>query len=252
MKTALTAAFAALLAVPAAAQGTGGTVLSFDLGIGARSVPTYLGSSDHELQPWPILRSLNISTSGAADDDGGGAQGFSFGPDFAFVPRRKTDDSAPERLRGLDDIGYGLELGLQAGYRSGPFRLYTGARKAVGGHKGITGEVGVSYAFQPADRWSVISSLEAQYGNRTYMDAYFGVSAAEAARSGLAAYDAAGGLTAYAATVEARYRATPDWSVLGRLQAKRLQGDAARSPVVEDRDQLSVGIGVVRSFNFRF
>ncbi|MDO5605746.1 MAG: MipA/OmpV family protein [Paracoccus sp. (in: a-proteobacteria)] len=248
----LIAALAGLVALPAAAQDLRGGVLSFDLGLGARSKPEYLGAADNEAKPWVILRNFQYSAAGQPDRDGGGPQGFSWGPDFELVNKRDTGSDAPERLRGLDKIGYGLELGLEAGYRTGPVRFYTGARKAVGGHKGVTGELGLSYTFEPAPNWSVISAFEARYGNSTYMDAYFGVSEAESQRSGLREHSAGSGMSAYAASIEARYRATDNWSLLGRVEAERLTGDAADSPIVADRDQVTLGLGVVRSFTFGF
>lgn len=252
MKTAYLAALLATIALPAAAQTRGQTSLSFEMGMGLQSVPEYEGSKDNETKAWPLFRNFNISLDGQTPTDGGAPQGFSFGPSFDMIYKRKTDGSAPERLRGLDEVGYGLEAGMRAGYRSGPVRVYGAVRKGLGGHKGVVGEMGVSLTMNPADRWTVITSLEAQYGDDKYMDAYFGVNAAEAARSGLAEHNVSGGLRAHAVSVEARYQANDYWSVLGRVQAKRMTDDVTASPVVEERDQISVGLGVVRNFNFRF
>lgn len=253
MKALLPAALAlAVTALPALAQERPAVSLSYDMGLGVKSVPVYEGSDDRDSKPWLIFRNFDISVGGEASGDGTPAQGFSFGPAFELIGKRNTGDNANEALRGLDSVDRGLEVGMRLGYRTGPVRLYGAARKGFGGHHGVTGELGVSLIMRPAEQWTVVSSLEAQYGDRKYMEAYFGISPEEAARSGYAEHEVGGGVKAHALTVEARYQATPDWAVLGRVQAKHLVGDAADSPVVRDRDQVTVGVGVVRSFNFRF
>lgn len=255
MKALLPAALALAatgIALPAAAQERPAISLSYDMGLGVKTVPEYEGSDENDTKPWLLFRNFDISIGGTPSGDGTPAQGFSFGPVFDLVGKRSTGDNANEALRGLDPVDRGLEVGLRAGYRTGPMRFYGAARKAVGGHHGVTGELGVSLILRPAEQWTVVSSLEAQYGDRKYMEAYFGVSPDEAARTAYDPYPVGGGIKAHALTVEARYRATPDWTVLGRVQAKHLVGDAGDSPIVRDRDQFSVGLGVVRSFNFRF
>lgn len=255
MKALLPAALALAvtgIALPAAAQERPPISMTFDMGFGAKVLPVYEGSDENTTAPWPIFRNFSISVGGTPAADGTPAQGFSFGPDFALISKRNTGDNANEALRGLDPVSRGLEAGLRAGYRTGPMRFYGAARKALGGHHGVTGELGVSMIMRPAERWTVLSSLETQYGDRRYMEAYFGISPDEAARTAYAPYEVDGGIKAHALTIEARYRATPDWTVLGRVQAKHLVGEAGDSPIVRDRDQLSVSLGLVRSFDFRF
>lgn len=257
MNAALTVALAAIIglpviAAPATAQQMPAVSLSYDMGLGAKSAPKYEGSDQDDTKPWVIFRNFDIVLGSQNRGEAGAPQGFSFGPSFVLTAARKTGDTALEPLRGLDPIDRGLEAGLRIGYRTGPMRIYGTARKAIGGHHGVTGEVGLSLTARPSEDWTLSSSIEAQYGNRTFMEAYFGISPEEAERSGYAEHEVGGGIKAHALTVEARYKVTPDWSVLGRVQAKRLVGDAGDSPIVRDRNQVWVGLGVVRSFNFRF
>lgn len=69
------------------------------------------------------------------------------------------------------------------------------------------------------------------------MMTFFGVSAEQAARSTLPAYEARGGLHALRFGVNAVYRIDPRWSVGGRLGSARLRGDAEASPITRDRTQ---------------
>lgn len=257
MNAALPVTLAALLALPviatpAMAQDLPAISLSYDMGVGAKMLPKYEGSDEDDTKPWVIFRNFDVVLGSRNRGDAETPQGFSFGPSFVLVGKRETGPDAFAPLRGLDPIDRGLEAGMRIGWRTGPVRIYGAARKAIRGHRGVTGEVGVAVTARPAEDWTLTSAIEAQYGDRTFMEAYFGVSPEEAERSGYAEHAVGGGVKAHALTFEARYRVTDDWSMLGRVQAKRLVGDAADSPVVRDRDQVWVGLGVVRSFNFRF
>ena len=253
MNAALPAALAVLaLAAPAMAQDLSAVSLSYDMGIGAKVLPKYEGSDVDDTKPWVIFRNFDIVLGERNRGTEANPQGFSFGPSFVLVSKRKTGDTAFEPLRGLDPIDAGLEAGIRVGWRTGPVRIYGAARKAIRGHEGVTGEVGLALTAHLAEDWTLTSAIEAQYGDRTFMEAYFGISPEEAARSGYGEHAVGGGIKAHALTLEARYHVNDDWSVLGRMQAKRLVGDAADSPITRDRDQIWVGLGVVRSFNFRF
>lgn len=240
----LAAAAAILLATGASAQAVSG--VSFDAGAGLRYAPDYLGSEDHEAKPWLILRNLSFSDAPA----GAPADGFHIAPSADYVGGRDPKDN--DHLAGLDKIDRSIELGVKAGYRMGPVDGYAAIRKGFGGSSGVVGELGLKHRAELSDRLSLTSGIEAQYGDDKYMDTWFGVSPAEAAASGLAAYEPAGGVRSVSASLEMRYQATDAIAVLGQVRAGRLVGDAADSPVVQDKNQLSVGLGVVRHFSFKF
>lgn len=249
-RTPFAAATAAALLLAASAAGAQSISaprgLSFDAGAGLRYAPDYVGADDSEAKPWLILRNVSFSPTPAGEP----ANGFHIAPSADYVGKRDEDDS--DRLKGLDEVKASVELGVKAGYRFGPFDAYAGVRKAVSGHKGVVGEVGLSHRAPLTEKLTLTSALEAQYGNDRYMDAYFGVNAEESARSGLAQYDADGGFRSASLSLGLRYQATEAWAVVGDVRYAKLMGDAADSPIVEDRDQVSVGIGAVRHFSFGF
>ena len=240
----LAAAAGTLICSGAQAQSVSG--LSFDVGAGLRYAPEYPGADRNEARPWLILRDLSFSPEPA----GAPADGFHFGPSANYVSARDADDDSD--LRGLDKVDATVELGVKAGYRFGPTDAYAAVRKGLGGHRGVTGEFGLRHSTPLSDRLTLNSGLEARYGNDRYMDAYFGVTPAESAASGFAIYEPSGGISSVGASLELRYQATDTIAVLGQVRMSRLVGDAADSPVVQDRDQLSAGVGVVRHFSFRF
>ncbi len=241
MKLAVTLALGlSALALPAMAQDLGGRQFSVDLGLGVAGVPTYPGAEDAEAQPWIIWKNAPF---------GGSAEGLSFGASFGIVgPREEKDDAA---LSGMADIDRAFELGGKVGYVAGPVNGYVTLRRGFGGHEGLTGEVGARYRTDLSDRMTLWSGLELGYGDDSYNDTYFGVTASEATAD-RPAYSAGGGVNRAAIKFEARYALTDSLAVLGEVEYGKLIGDAADSPLVQDTYQPALRLGIVRRFSFGF
>ena len=239
MKTALalTVVLAAAAAAPAAAQQ-----VSLDLGLGAEVEPAYPGADSQDTGPWLIWR--------RAPSAGGGDQGFDISPSLGLVGPRNED--ADPALAGLGDIDRAFEIGARVSYGAGPVTAYGTLRKGFGGHEGLTGSIGAKYRTDVNDRLTLWSGLSVGYGNGEYMQTYFGVDADQAAASGYPVYQPGGGFKSATAKLEARYAVTENTAILGEVEYGRLIGDAADSPIVQDRDQPAVRLGIVRRFSFGF
>ncbi|MDO5613386.1 MAG: MipA/OmpV family protein [Paracoccus sp. (in: a-proteobacteria)] len=229
---------AALLPLAGIAQAQ---TVDLDLGLGAKVVPDYQGADSHSVEPWLIWRS-NLG--------GQNRQGFSYGPSFRMVGARDAGDS--DHLAGLEEIDRAYELGARFSYGIGQVTGYATLRRGFGGHEGVVGTLGARYRTDVSDRLTVWTGVSVDYANSSYMDTYFGVSADESAASGLSAYDPGAGFKSAAARIEARYAINDTTALLGEVEYGRLIGDAADSPVVLDKNQPSVRIGVTRRFSFGF
>jgi outer membrane scaffolding protein for murein synthesis (MipA/OmpV family) len=89
------------------------------------------------------------------------------------------------------------------------------------------------------------------YADKDYSKAYFGVTAAGAAASGLPVYTASAGLTKAEIGLSARYLFSPNWGLNGRVAYGRLLGDAAKSPIVKQEgsaNQFNATLGVLYRF----
>ncbi len=234
-----------LVAAPAGAQSiTDIDAVSFDAGLGLTYGPEYPGAKDSDVSPWFILRNLTLGT------EAGEKQGFAIVPSFGY--RGKRDAGDYDGLTGLDDIDPAAELGFRLHYVAGPITSYGSVRVGVGGHHGVVGEIGTKYRFLANDRLTLWTGAQLELGNGEFTGTYFGVSDDQAVDSGYAPYKADGGAYAANVSLEARYMLTPDTSLLGKITYGRLLGDAADSPIVQDRDQPSISIGVAKRLNFRF
>ena len=80
------------------------------------------------------------------------------------------------------------------------------------------------------------------------MDAFFGVSAAQSAGSGLAEFNPSSGIKSVGGSLGIFYQFTENWGAQGVLAYERLIGDAADSPIVKDEDQYQAFLGLVYRF----
>jgi outer membrane scaffolding protein for murein synthesis (MipA/OmpV family) len=84
-----------------------------------------------------------------------------------------------------------------------------------------------------------------------YMQAYFEIDGADAARSGLQTFDADAGFKDVGLNLTAVYKPWEHWGLMGLAGYKRLLGDAEDSPVVDDEgdaNQFSGGFLVFYKF----
>jgi MipA family protein len=248
-------AAAALLALsiaasPAAAQDPGGVGVT--LGLGAEIAPDYFGASGmgpaptaaFSVQKFVLPGGFGIGSESALPTDPG------FGPRGAFRFVSSREASGNPELRGLDDIDYAVELGLGLFRITERSRIYGEVRRGLGGHEGWVAEVGADAILRPTDRLVLTAGPRAHWGNDEFVGTYFGVTPAEAARSRYATYSPDGGLVSLGVELNARYDFQNGWGLHGTLGWRRLQDDAARSPITREgsADQFGARLIVTRSF----
>ena len=87
------------------------------------------------------------------------------------------------------------------------------------------------------------------YASGNYMETYFGVSPANAFRSGLPVYSADAGFKDVGGTVGGVMYLSKEWALSAGLQYRRLLSEAKDSPIVSDRgdaNQWIAGVGIAR------
>lgn len=225
--------------------------VELELGLGAAYGPAYEGAGDNKFTPWPIVTLHYLWLPGFGEVKSNARRdGFSFGPSFRVVRKRESADYAA--LRGLNDIDTAYEVGGKFAYTFGMFRAHAALRRGFGGHEGLVGEAGLDVTFNPTPVTEVAFGPRMSYADGEYMRTYLGVTPAESLTSGLVAYDPSGGIKGVGAELSARYRFTPQWSLLGSLEYERLVGDAADSPIAKagDVDQFTAKLGLSYRFGF--
>jgi len=211
------------------------------LGGGVIIVPKYEGSDEFKVMPVPFVSAtfldiVTINPSGA--NIAVYEQGpFELSARLGFEMGRKEDDA--DRLRGLGDIDMGAKVGMKAAVKFGPAEIFAQVDKTIGGSDGLQGEVGIEVSRPLTESLIVGASASAVFADENYMQAYFGVTPEQSARSGLARYDAGAGLKRADFSISATYMLDANWMVRGEAGVGILLGDAADSPIVVDKVQPS-------------
>jgi outer membrane protein len=238
---------AAALAAPEPARAGPGDDIVVTLGGGGIVAPEWDGSRDLVLSPMPILglKFLRSPFTGQATTD----TGFGIAPSFRYLSKRSFGAGSP--LAGLPDVAGAFEAGLTLDYTDTNFRAFATLRQGMGGHHGQVAEIGVDGILHPLPELTLEAGPRVSFASSDYMRAYWGVSPATAAATGVAAYDPGGGYRGAGLGAKATWQIDPRWFVQGRAEWTRLSDAAANSPVIRAagaRDQFTVGLGVAWKF----
>ena len=262
----LTSCFAvvmgAALAVPAFADPAANeTQWGFSGGGGVAVSPHYSGDDDYAVSTLPYARlsysdSFYVSMPEGANIKLFDKDGFSAIATAKFAFSRDEDGSSPFRIAGsrttdligLGDVDTSVEIGGTAKYRMGKWSLTGQARKAVSGHDGFVGELSASYSalirgYGPPIRVSIGPQLS--FGDSDYMNAYYGVTSAQSAGSGLTEFNASGGLYSIGLSLNAMAPVTQRSSVFLQASLSHLTGDAEDAPLVTQRGSAAQAFGGV-------
>jgi outer membrane protein len=252
---------------PALAQQAGGFALEVPevqnyVAAAVGAIPDYLGSDDYTVGAAPAgivrfgdseryVRVFITQLSANLLDN----ESWAFGPTANYRFGRDDDSIDDDVVGRMRDIDGTLEAGAFLSWKwvadVDPRQRFIVSTDflydVTGEHDGFVASGSVRY-FHPVSRAITLSGgLSTSYGSDDYTSTYFGVDAADAARSGLSFFDADGGFRDVRANVMAIFSFSPNWHVGAGLVYSRLLGDAEDSPVVDDRgsaNQLFAGVGL--------
>jgi len=241
---------AILMTGPARAGGT-------DLQIGGIAIvkPKFEGSKDYEVTGAPIVAPAGGSESGVVQFKGIddlrfrllNHSGFEAGPLVGYRFDRNEDDA--DRLTGLGDVDGGLVVGGYVAYTIGmvkPFLSYH--HQVTGDDTGGIARFGLESRI-PVTPWLTLTATGgATWADDDYMQSYFGVTAAQSAASGLAAFDADSGVKDVFFGLTGDIPVAERWSLKLSGRYAHLLGDAADSPIVETESQWMGAVGLTYRF----
>ncbi len=251
------AAFAFAMSVPLAAFAE----LSNDslLGPGLRSRPVYDGSASQRIEAVPVVRYFGQpwfarSTQGVLE---GGvrmqfAPGLHAGAQLAYESGRQPDDSDFLRSRNVAGINHGASVGLHIewDHKFGPMpiTLLARARQHTDFDRGAQADLRLSAGVYRSGRVAAGVFAQAIWANAKSAGAFYGITPPQSAATGLPAFDAGSGWLSGSIGLLWSVDLTPDWIVVGSMEARRLQGDAARSPLAERASNYYVSAGIAYHF----
>jgi len=263
--TSIIAAMGLFAASPALAQesaplppGPGRDADGFTIGLGAGFVPDYEGSDDYRIIPGGAIRgkvgNISFSTRGLylfVDVISGGSDvDFDLGPIAGLRLNRssKIKDDVVDLLPELDmafEVGgfAGVSFhGLTNPYDTLAVRL--DAVKDIGDAHGSTVITPNLEFSTPLSRSLFMgASLSADFVSNDFADYYYSITPVDALASGLAPFDADGGMKSWKIGLLANYSLSGDllhgWSLFGTANYSHLLGDMKDSPIVDDRGSAS-------------
>lgn len=242
--------------------GPGGGVHGF-FSIGPGAVPAFDGAKKYQLIPLMIAnvgwRGVNLEVRGlGARLDLLGDSRVQIGPVFNVRGDRDSSADGSGRVKLLGDVDSSLEVGGYVGYRFGGNQYGQGevaldvslVKDVNDGHDGLIGSAQVSYAAYRSRKVFVNVDAQTSFVDKKYMRAFFGVTPAEAAVSGLPAYRPDGGIRDAGAGVTVGYQFSERWGLIARAGVNHYLGDARDSPIVDEGSKVQAVGGLALSFRF--
>ena len=267
LAAAMTAAFAATagLSRPAHAQQNGsendweendGGDWDARVGAGVLFNPEFNGSKTLEIIPIPVLditwrNRIFLNTQNGLglwlvkSDDDPKYLGLSVGYNFD-----DRESSAIAGLEGLDDIDGTIEAKLLAGFELGLIDVEFEAARAIGsdGHDGFRMELAAGLGVPVGNRAFVEFAPFVTWGDDSYNNSLYGVSAAEAVTSNFREFDAGSGFEKVGAELEGNFLFTDRIGIYLNGEYSRLVGGAADSPFIRTKNQFEAIGGLYYRF----
>ncbi|CAJ0819288.1 hypothetical protein LMG19087_03717 [Ralstonia wenshanensis] len=233
---------------------------SYSLSLHAGVAPRYQGSKEYTVTAGPGFRA-DFGNGWFIDPTQGGAgyalrflNGMFASAALSYDPGRSDTNRygrpGSDHLKGMGTVkgsllGVFTVGGKLIGDISGSATLevpITHRERGWSGHVDLAAPV-VSWG---SDKITVSPSL--RFGSGKYMQTYFGVTPQQSANSGFAQYSASSGLQAATLTVAWTHTFSRHWAVQTAVGTSRLLGNAAKSPIVQNKQSYFGGTGVVYTF----
>src|SRR5688572_2730635 len=216
------------------------------LGAAIRTRPAYDGSDEQRTDLIPLIRYYGRpwfarTTQGVLE---GGARfpltrGLDAGVQLAYEEGRKTSESELLESLNVPDLDPGASLGahLEWDFQLGPApsSLLARWRQHLDSERGAQADLRFNIAVYGSRGVFVGLYAQATWANAESIRAFYLV-------------DAGSGLLHTSIGTLASYDLSRHWQLVGGLQLRRLHGDAARSPIVEDKSSLYANAGLAYRF----
>jgi outer membrane protein len=157
-------------------------------------------------------------------------------------------DAGSARLKGMGTVSAAVDGGVAGYVKVFGIPLFAQVRSALNGDQGTLGILGVYLPLDLGDGVELTVLPSVTWANGKQMQTFYGVTPAQSAASGFAVYDAGAGWQNAALELAATWKISGPWLLVGSVAYQRLLGDAADSPLTQDRNQVSGLLGLAYRF----
>ena len=233
-----------------------GYAANYSIGGGIGVKPDYEGSSDYEFVPLPAgsarfgngmyiqLLGLNLRANVIPSNM------WRLGPVYNY--RQERSDVENNRVDDMKNISDANELGIFGGFEWNNWFVFLDILGDTGNaYNGWYATLKGGYNYVISKAWMLSMGAHTTYADDDYMQTYFGVSAADSARSGLKRYNADGGMKDVGIDLGLNWNFASSWDLRGIASISQLIGDADdSSPVVNEGSETQFMGGVMVLFKF--
>ena len=219
------------------------------IGAGVRTRPAYDGSSSQTTDVIPVLRYYGKplfarTTQGILE---GGVRtevspGLAVGAQLAYEAGRKSSESGFLRDRGVPDIDWGASAGIHAEWDTklgpAPLNVLGRIRQNLDRDRGAQADLRLTAGVYGSGGVQAGVFTQATWANRQSNRAYYGQPG----------FDPAGGLLFVSLGALGSVDLGRHLVLVASLEHRRLQGDAARSPLAERTSNHYASAGVAYKF----
>ena len=240
------------------------------IGFGVATLPRYAGSSEYRTLPMPVVQleyKGRLYLGGSQSGVGGGIGAYVVrGPAVSWQVELSGAEARPEgrgdALAGMGRRSAASYAGTAVVYRTGFMAATAGVAFGLGNDQGSYGTVGLSTERPLARRWVGGLSTGATLADSRNMAFEFGVTDEQSARRRVLiaggdarldvgdgnSYSPKAGLKDVRGSASLAYLLTDRSRAIAFAQATRLSNEAARSPLVRDRNGGAAGMALAYSF----
>ena len=212
------------------------------IGAGVRTRPAYDGSASQRAElipsvryfgaPWFARTTQGILEGGARMEL---ARGFNVGAQLAYEGGRIASESDFLTSNNVPDINPSASIGLHLEWDRNlgpmPVTLLARGRRFIDGDRGAQADLRFTAGVYGGGAVTAAVFIQGTWANSKSNQSFYGITLAQG--TGLPAYSAGSGLLYASGGLLWGVDLSREWIVVGGLEARRLHGDAARSPLAE-------------------
>ncbi|MCV2362509.1 MipA/OmpV family protein [Paucibacter sp. DJ1R-11] len=252
------AGFGAQAAEPSPSEGLHGLI-----GFGAVYSPTYVGAKESRSHA-VLLPDLRYRKGAFEASTMGGLRYWAVErPDFQFALTLSGDagredhkvkgflgQSGSDRLRGMGKLKGSAEVGVAGSWSGLGLPLNFELKTALGkqGHGGTLASLGSSLPLLASGPLELGAEASLGFGDKRYLQSYYGVTAAQAAATSFKEFHPKAGLYGADLGLTGRYKLSDSLSLMAHAGYHRVLGDAAKSPLVERKGAPTLLLGLGYTF----
>jgi outer membrane scaffolding protein for murein synthesis (MipA/OmpV family) len=255
----LARALALVLGAPLAALAQSLPQDTVLLGAGVRTRPAYDGSASQREDLIPVVRYYGKpwfarTTQGVLE---GGARlelapGLNAGAQIAYEAGRLTSESDFLRNRNLPDINPGASFGLHIEWDGklgpAPVSLLARGRQHMNFDHGARADLRLTVGIYGDERVLAGVFVQGTWANAKSGQSFYGVTQQQSAATLLPPFEAQSGPLFASIGLLGSIDLGREWLAVGSVEGRRLQGDAAHSPLAERTSNTYLSVGLAYRF----